>query len=202
MIGAGGIANMADSGCTRGENVVALCDIDSRHVSRVGCLQISGQSMCRTFADYREMLDKLGKEIDGVCINTPDHTHFNATLACMERGIHVCTQKPLTHNVWQARTLRKAKDKYKVVTNMANQGHTFDGIRKMREMYEADCFGQVSERCTWASPVPIGTPRYLQESPTSMPLSRQNRVPAEVNWDLWLGPCCKSVPYNRDCSIH
>jgi predicted dehydrogenase len=99
---------MAYNGC-EGENIVALCDIDSRMFPRW-----SGD--IPKFADFRVMLDKMDKEIDGVCVNTPDHTHFNATLAAMERGIHVCTQKPLTHNIWQARTLKKAKDKYKVVT--------------------------------------------------------------------------------------
>ena len=187
-IGAGNIANMA-YGCTRVENIVGLCDIDSRMFP-----DWAASNNIPTFADYREMLDKLGKEIDGVCINTPDHTHFNATLACMERGIHVCTQKPLTHNVWQARTLRKAKDKYKVVTNMANQGHTSDGIRKMREMYEADCFGQVREVHLGFNG-PDWNSRFFKKQ-KSMPLSGEP-VPAEVNWDLWLGPA-QEHPYNRD----
>ena len=190
-IGAGGIASMAYSGCKE-ENVVALCDIDSRQFPN----GIENQWALNVpkFADYREMLDKLGSEIDGVCINTPDHTHFNATLACMERGIHVCSQKPLTHNVWQARTLRKAKDYYQVVTNMANQGHTYDGIRKMREMYEADCFGQVQEVHLGFSG-PNWSSKYFKK-PLSMPLSA-DPIPAEVDWDLWLGPAAEHA-YNSD----
>jgi hypothetical protein len=179
-IGAGGIAHLAYS-ATKGENIVALCDIDTRRFP-------DWSSMTPKFDDFRVMLDKLGDEIDGVCINTPDHTHFNATLACMERGIHVCTQKPLTHNIWQARTLRKAKDKYKVITNMANQGHTYDGIRQMREMYEADNFGQVHE-------VHLGYdgpdwPSNYFSKPASMPLQAE-QIPSEVNWDLWLGPAAE-----------
>ena len=143
MIGAGHIASQAYSGC-KGENIVALCDIDSRMLH-----QHAGKhpeiKKARTFADFRVMLDKMGKEIDGVCINTPDHTHFVATIDAMQRGIHVCTQKPLTHNIWEARTLRKAMHKYGVVTNMGNQGHTYDGIRQMREWVEADVFGQIKE---------------------------------------------------------
>lgn len=185
-IGAGGIAGMAYGGC-KSENVVALCDIDSRQFPAA-----PWAANVPKFADYREMLDKLGKEIDGVCINTPDHTHFNATLACMERGIHVCTQKPLTHNIWQARTLRKAKDKYKVVTNMANQGHTYDGIRKMREMYEADCFGQVQE-VHMGFPGPNWKSIHF-EKPTALPLVAEP-IPAEFNWDLWLGPAAER-PFN------
>ncbi|MFQ3224011.1 MAG: putative dehydrogenase [Lentimonas sp.] len=187
MIGAGGIANMAYGPC-KGENIVGLCDIDSRQFPGW-----AAQNGTPTFDDYRVMLDKLGNEIDGVCINTPDHTHFNATLACMERGIHVCTQKPLTHNIWQARTLRKAKDKYKVITNMANQGHTYDGIRKMREMYEADCLGQVQE-VHLGFPGPNWNSRYFKK-PAAMPLLEEP-IPAEVNWDLWLGPAAEQ-PYNH-----
>jgi predicted dehydrogenase len=112
----------------------------------------------------------------------------------MERGIHVCTQKPLTHNVWQARTLRKAKDYYQVVTNMANQGHTYDGIRKMREMYEADCFGQVQEVHLGFSG-PNWSSKYFKK-PLSMPLSAEP-IPAEVDWDLWLGPAAEHA-YNSD----
>ena len=188
-IGASNIAGMAYNG-TRDENVVALCDIDARKFP--GGKRGAWAGTVPRFDDFRVMLDKLGKEIDGVCINTPDHTHFNATLACMERGIHVCTQKPLTHNIWQARTLRKAKDKYKVVTNMANQGHTYDGIRKMREMYEADCFGQVSEVHLGFNG-PEWNSRYFKK-PASMPMAAE-AIPAEVNWDLWLGPQAER-PYN------
>jgi len=190
MIGAGGIANMAYSAC-KGENIVALCDIDSRQFP-VGPKNEWVLNVPK-FADYREMLDKLGKEIDAVCINTPDHTHFNATLAAMERGLHVCTQKPLTHNVWQARTLRKAKDEYKVVTNMANQGHTYDGIRQMREIYEADSFGQVKEVHLGFNG-PNWDSKYFKK-PTAMPLAEE-MIPAEVNWDLWLGPAAEQ-PYNQ-----
>lgn len=190
MIGAGGIAKMAYSGC-KGENIVALCDIDTRQFPAPDTNGIVGD--VPKFADFRVMLDKLGSEIDGVCINTPDHTHFNATLACMERGIHVCTQKPLTHNIWEARSLRKAKDKYQVVTNMANQGHTYDGIRKMREMYEADCFGQVKE-VHMGFNGPRWNSKYFKK-PASMPLSA-DPIPAEVNWDLWLGPA-KEHAYNK-----
>ena len=185
MIGAGNIAEMAYNGC-EGENILALCDIDRRMFP-----DWSGK--IPKFADYRVMLDKLGKEIDGVCINTPDHTHFNATLAAMERGLHVCTQKPLTHDIWQARTLRKAQHKYKVVTNMANQGHTYDGIRQMREMYESGLLGQVGE-VHLGYGAPNWESKYFHK-PDSLPLPAQ-AVPAEVDWDLWLGPAAKT-PYNE-----
>ncbi|MGN6493102.1 MAG: Gfo/Idh/MocA family protein [Agriterribacter sp.] len=183
-IGAGGIAGMAYGGL-KDENIAALCDIDSRQFPK-------DKTGIPTFTDYRKMLDKMGKELDGVTINTPDHTHFVATLAAMERGLPVITQKPLTHNIWEARTLQRAKKKYGVITNMANQGHTYNGIRQMREWYEADVFGQIRE-------VHVGTrgPDFSSKyfvHPASMPLTTQP-VPSEVDWDLWIGPRNK-IGYN------
>jgi len=191
MVGAGNIADMAYTGC-KGENLVAVCDIDSRMFNQHS-KKFPEIEKAEKFTDFRVMLDKLGDEIDGVCINTPDHTHFHATLAAMERKIHVCTQKPLTHNVWQARTLQKAMHKYGVITNMGNQGHTYDGIRKMREMYEADCFGQIKEVHLGINGPKWGSGYFKQ--PSSMPIEAQE-VPKEVDWDLWLGPQADR-PYNR-----
>jgi len=183
MIGGGGVAGMA-YGALNGENIVAVCDVDENRNKREGA---------RSFTDFRVMLDKMGKEIDGVCVNTPDHTHFVATMAAMERGIHVCTQKPLTHNIWQARVLREAAKRYKVVTNMGNQGHTYGGIRAMRELYEAGFLGQVTEiHCGISGPTWNG--RYFHK-PAEMPLPAQD-VPAHLKWDLWLGPQSET-PYNR-----
>ncbi|MBL6912676.1 MAG: Gfo/Idh/MocA family oxidoreductase [Puniceicoccaceae bacterium] len=190
MIGVGGIAGMAFDGC-QDDNIVALCDIDTRkQPPRKKYPQI--RKDVPYFQDFRVMLDKMDKEIDGVVINTPDHTHFVATLAAMERGLHVCTQKPLTHNIWEARTLQRAKDKYKVVTNMANQGHTYDGIRQMREMYEADLFGQVTEVHLAYDGPQWGS--YFGD-PKSMPLEAEP-IPEKVDWDLWIGPA-KDTVYNR-----
>lgn len=191
MIGAGNIAKMAYSGCEN-ENIVALCDIDQSMIAgaKAEHAHLGG---AREFADFRVMLDKMGREIDGVCINTPDHTHFVATIDAMQRGIHVCTQKPLTHNVWEARTLIKASRKYKVVTNMANQGHTYNGIREVREMYDAGLFGQITE-VHLGFPGPNWGSQFFRK-PEAFPIGAE-AVPAGVNWNLWLGPVAKELPFN------
>ena len=187
MIGAGGIASQAYQG-SQGENIVALCDVDSRAFGRA---KRKYAPNAETFQDFRVMLDKLGKDIDMVCVNTPDHTHFAATIAAMERNIHVFTQKPLTHNIWQARTLKKAKDHYKVHTNMGNQGHTSAGIRQMREWYEAGAFGQITEVHSFING-PDWNGRYFKR-PT-LPLE-EAPVPEQLNYDLWLGQN-EHVPFN------
>lgn len=187
MIGAGGIASMAYGSCCK-ENLVALCDVDEKMFGE-NAGKYPAIKTAKKFSDFRVMLDKIGNEIDAVCINTPDHTHFAATMECMQRGKHVITQKPLTHNIWQARTLRLAAKKYKVVTNMGNQGHTYDGIRQMKEWIEAGILGQVTEihsgfnGPSWKGPY-FGKPAQLP--PPAEP------VPAGFDWDLWKGPVAES----------
>ncbi len=198
MIGAGNIAKQALTSCNA-ENIVALADVDStmllQHSDK--CPQVE---TARKFEDFRVMLDKMGKEIDAVCINTPDHTHFVATMDAMQRGMHVCTQKPLTHNIWEARMLKKAKDKYGVITNMAAQGHTYDGIRRMREWIEADVFGQITEVHSWRKgpdwAVHNGVGNSYFHKPEAFP-PPQSSVPANLNWDLWKGPVVTDLPFNH-----
>ncbi|MEM0913861.1 MAG: Gfo/Idh/MocA family oxidoreductase [Planctomycetota bacterium] len=198
MIGAGNIAGMAMGPCNS-ENIVALVDVDenkfAQHAEKFPQIE-----KARKFKDFRVMLDTMENEIDAVCINTPDHTHFVATIDAMQRGMHVCTQKPLTHNIWEAQTLQKAKDKYGVVTNMAVQGHTFDGIRQMREWYEADMLGPVTEVHSWMSGPWWTTPdaekpsRFWQKPETLPPAAEA--VPSNLDWDLWVGPVVTDLSYN------
>ena len=144
FIGSGGwIAQQPyKQGCSE-ENLVAFCDVDRKLAA--GNMKEWGTEDRPFYDDFRVMLDKMHKEIDAVVVSSPDHTHFAATLMAMERGIHVYTQKPLTHNIWQCRTLRKAKAKYKVVTQMGNQGHAGMGIRQSVEAVRAGTIGEVKQ---------------------------------------------------------
>src|SRR5690606_4448295 len=99
-------------------NIVALCDVDWE----MGKEQFANHPKAKKFKDFRVMLDEQGKDIDAVTISTADHTHAVATLAAMQMGKHVYLQKPLTHNIYEARLLTEAARKYKVVTQMGNQG--------------------------------------------------------------------------------
>lgn len=188
IIGAGGIAHMCYGEC-RKENIAALCDVDSSKFPKWG-----HDENIPMFADFRVMLDKMEKEIDAVVVNTPDHTHFVATLDVMQRGKHVCTQKPLTHNIWQARTLVKAQEEYGVITNMGNQGHTYDGIRQMREWYEAGVFGDITKVHSCVNGPGWGNKFF--EKPESFP-PPVDPVPDSLNYDLWLGPTQK-VPFHKN----
>lgn len=186
FIGSGGwIARQPyEQGCSE-ENLVAFCDVDRN-------LCAENMKAWRTtqpfFQDFRVMFDKMHKEIDAVVISTPDHTHFAATMAAMERGIHVYTQKPLTHNIWQSRTLVKAKERYKVVTQMGNQGHAGDGIRQSVEAVRAGIIGDVREVFCRNSGPEMGSEHFA--NPAVMP-PPPSAVPDGLAWDLWLGPAAK-----------
>jgi hypothetical protein len=103
----------------------------------------------------------------------------------MERGIHVYTQKPLTHNIWQARTLVKAKERYKVITQMGNQGHAGNGIRQSVEAVRAGVIGDVREVYARNSGPEMGGTHFANPSTMPPPVSP---VPEGLSWDLWLGP--------------
>ena len=170
------------------ENLVAMCDVDDARAANA----FKKFPNVPRFKDFRIMLDKLGKDIDAVSISTPDHTHFAAAMAAMERGKHVFVQKPLAHNIWQVRTLRKAARHYKVITQMGNQGHTFTGMRRIKEWVDAGVVGDVREVITWTNrPNP---PWFVP--PSSFP-PVTGPAPSTLDWDLWQGPV-KSQDYSAD----
>ena len=174
-IGSGG-RGMANLDNCRSENIVALCDVDE---------QRAGQSFnewpdAARFSDYRVMLDEMANEIDAVIISTPDHTHANPALACMQLGKHVYVEKPLTHSVEEARILTEAARYHNVATQMGNQGTAGSGIRQVCEMVWGGHLGQVHTAHIWSNR-PIW-PQGMEAPEEEM------EVPDTLDWDLWLGP--------------
>lgn len=191
-IGVGGkgtsdIANFAKSGKAE---IAFLCDVDDRRAET----SRKNFPKAKYYKDYREMLDKEARSIDAVSVSTPDHQHAVQAMAAMQLGKHVYVQKPLTHDIYEARMLTEAAKKYKVVTQMGNQGASGDGVRQMREWYDAGVIGDVTEVYCWTNrPVwPQGIPWPTQSAP----------VPKELDWDLWLNTAPKKdyvdklVPFN------
>ncbi len=187
VIGAGGMGGYALGEAAR-ENLVAICDVDSVRAGRA----FQKHPNVPRFTDFRVMLDKMHKQIDAVAISTPDHTHFAAAMAAMEHGKHVFVQKPLAHNIWQIRTLRKAAKHYKVMTQMGNQGHTFDGMRRIKEWVDAGMIGEVREVITWTNR-PCG-PWF--KAPKQYPIATGN-PPATLDWESWQGPV-SARPYSEE----
>ncbi len=164
------------------ENIVALCDVDDRRAANA----FKTFPKAKRFKDFRVMFDDMANEIDAVLIATPDHTHFAATMAAMQLGKHVYCEKPLAHNIWQLRTLKKAAKHYGVVSQMGNQGHTTNGIRLIKEWYDAGVLGQVKEVHAWVGHLNFKPGGYWTK-PDSFPPSAQ-AVPGNLDWNLWQGP--------------
>jgi predicted dehydrogenase len=191
-IGVGGkgksdIAMFAKSGKA---DISFLCDVDTRRAAE----SVKAFPKAKFYTDWREMLDKEHKYIDAVSVSTPDHNHAIQALAAMQLGKHVYVQKPIAHDIYEARILTQAAKKYKVVTQMGNQGASNDGTRIMKEWYEAGLIGDVHTIHAWTDrPVwPQGIPWSANKAP----------IPSQLDWDLWLGTAPykdyvnKLVPFN------
>ena len=179
FIGGGGIAKVAFQGC-EGENYVAICDIDDERAAEY----FNKYPNARRYKDYRVMLEQLEHQLDGVVVSVPDHHHFPAAYLAMSMGIPVYVQKPLVHDIWQCRTLQKAAHHFDVITQMGNQGHATDGIRFVKEWFDADVIGDVTEVHAWFKG-PNFSGRYFK-IPESFP-PPVDRVPAGMDYDLFLG---------------
>ncbi len=135
---------------------------------------------CTGYEDFRVMLEKE-QAIDAILCATPDHLHATVTLRAMRAGKHVYCEKPLTHNLWEAREVARVARETGVATQTGNQGHSTVGIRETVEHIRAGTIGPVREVHAW-----VGTKRWnptLLTKPTGTP-----PLPAGFNWDLWIGP--------------
>jgi predicted dehydrogenase len=189
-IGCGGQGGVDLNDAARTENIVALCDVDDAR----SAANLKRYEKIPKYPDFRVMLDKQGKNIDACTIGIPDFMHATVALACMQQGKHVYLEKPLTRTPWEARLLRDAAVKYRVATQMGNQGFSHEYQRVAAEMIWSGAIGDVTE--AHISTTPGTHPTGLQELP------KEESVPASLNWDLWLGSASMRpyssyyVPYN------
>ncbi|MGM9475364.1 Gfo/Idh/MocA family protein [Pedobacter sp. GSP4] len=171
-------------------DIAFLCDVDDRRAAN----SVKAFPKAKYYKDWREMLDKEHKNFDAVSVSTPDHNHAIQALAAMQLGKHVYVQKPLTHDIYEARILTAAAKKYKVVTQMGNQGASNDGPRQMKEWYEAGLIGDVHTVYAWTN-----RPVWPQGIPWP---NKKAEIPKELDWNLWLGTAPekdfvdKLVPFN------
>lgn len=176
-IGAGGKGwvNLENSFNKGSDDIVALCDVDDRMAARAR----KKWSKANYYRDYRELLEKEADNIDAVIVSTPDHMHAVQALAAMKMGKHVYCEKPLTHDIYEARTLTRAAEKYKIVTQMGNQGSSGDDTRHVEKWVQSGLIGDVHRVHVWTN-----RPVWPQGIPTP---AGQHEVPKEVDWELWLG---------------
>ncbi len=166
----------------QGHNIVALCDVDWRMCGGL----FDAYPKAKQWRDYREMFDKQ-KDIDAVVIATPDHHHAFAAMAALGHGKHTYCEKPLTHSVFEARTLAQAAVKSGLSTQMGNQGQADDHVRVTAEILRSGVIGPVREIHLW-------TDRPIWPQGIERPAEAQTPH-EEMDWDLWLGPAPER-PYN------
>ncbi|HLP72494.1 MAG TPA: Gfo/Idh/MocA family oxidoreductase [Bacteroidales bacterium] len=182
-VGIGGRGAGVISVVSKTENIVSLCDVDwSPRVEKI----FSAYPKARRHKDYRAMLDQ-DKDIDGVIIATPDHTHAIISLEAMRRGKHVYTEKPLTHTIKEARILTEAARKYKVATQMGNGGQAADGPRRLREMIWDGAVGPIREVHIWTDRPNRGLSETYWPQGVKRPQDTP-AVPQTLDWDLFIGP--------------
>ena len=179
-IGVGGMG-MADLKSTASHpmvEVTALCDVDSIRLGKASQLFPNA----KTFADYRVLFDQLGKDIDAVVVSTPDHTHAPASMLAMEMGKPVYCQKPLTHHVSEARSMRQYAEENKLITQMGIQCHSSDMYRKAVVLIQSGIIGKVNTVRAW-SPKNWG---FDGDAPKG-----RDPIPSTLDWNLWLGTAPK-----------
>ena len=170
-----------------GAAIIALCDVaDPRHPglgrrkkAKRGDMTADRFKDARFFTDYREMIATM-PGIDAVTVSTPDHHHFHASMLAMRKGMHVYCQKPISHSIWEARRMAETAAECKVQTQMGNQAHAGEPIRRGVELVRAGVLGRVTEVHAWTNR-PIW-PQGMTQWPKPEP------VPEGLAWDLWIGP--------------
>ena len=161
------------------ERVIALCDVDKN--GNHGVTRSRKKfSDAKFYFNFKKLLDKE-KDLDAITISTPDHTHAIIAMEAMKRGIHVYVQKPLTHNIKEARLLTETARKYKIVTQMGNQGCSNPAQVKVREWFDSGMIGNVSEVRVWTNR-PVWPQGILWPKPDA------SAKPKDFDWDQWIGP--------------
>ena len=165
------------------ENIVALCDVDWKYANKT----FEDYPNAKRYKDWRKMFDEMGKEIDGILVATPDHTHACVAAHAITMGKHTYVQKPLTHSVYESRLLAKLAKKYKVATQMGNQGNSFDWCRQVAEWIWDGAIGDVTEVHCWTDR-PIWPQGLMKPSDTPA-------CPDTLDWNLFIGPA-ETRPYH------
>jgi hypothetical protein len=180
-----------------GENLVAVCEVNRNRATEA----LKNLPEVRKYQDFRKMLDEMDRQIDAVVVATPVHTHAVIAARAMKRGKHVYVEKPIAHDVAEARALRQIARQQKVVTQMGNQGMATDSFRRTLELIQDGAVGEIREVYV------------LFGSGGTGPLERPKvtpPVPQHLDWDLWLGPapfrpyhpCYLNPDFPRDLTPH
>ena len=153
--------------------LVAVADVDLRNTSQIK----KRFPDVKVYQDWRELLDKE-KKLDSVNISVPDHMHAPITMRAMQQGLNVYTQKPLTQTIYEARQLPRVAREKKLITQMGIQIHSHEAHRTIVAAIQAGTIGKIKEVHSWSGK------RWGDTKPKP---DRVDKVPAELDWNAWLG---------------
>ncbi len=153
--------------------LVAIADVDVRQHENAKKMNPN----VRCYQSWRELFEKE-KDLDSVNVSIPDHMHGIVTATALNRGLHTYTQKPLAQNLWECRELMRIAKEKKAITQMGIQISSEFTERHAVEYIRTGTIGKVKEvhtfsNKTWGDPNPVP--------------AQTDPVPAELDWDAWLG---------------
>ncbi|MBM3859655.1 MAG: Gfo/Idh/MocA family oxidoreductase [Verrucomicrobia bacterium] len=188
IIGCGGRGggNMNEVGKT--ENIVALCDVFQPNLAKAA----EKFPQAKHYTDFRKLFDDA-KSFDAVVVSTTEHTHAPAVMRALKLKKHVYCEKPLTHDVYECRQIRKTLRGLKVATQMGTQIHASENYRRVVELIQSGAIGAVREAHvwvdrTWGRQSPEDAKKYGDRVSTVERPTESEPVPEGLNWDLWIGP--------------
>lgn len=187
-VGGRGGANLSTLYDTGGVNVAGVCDVNSQHIDKVG----ERHPKAKKYTDFRKLMDELAS-IDAVVVSTTEHTHAFATLPALQLRKPVYCEKPLTHNIGEARRIMQEAEVAKVATQMGTQIHGMSNYRRVVELIQSKAIGEVREAHVWTSRAWGLQSKadseankdivYVADRP-----AESMQPPANLDWDLWIGP--------------
>ncbi|MCB1211498.1 MAG: Gfo/Idh/MocA family oxidoreductase, partial [Verrucomicrobiales bacterium] len=185
QIGANGKGQSDTQAVTLNHNIIAMVDVDTKRLEEAAKKREKHHSesnapapnVPKLYQDFRKMFDEMSNEIDGVIVSTPDHTHYLAAMWALKHKKHICVQKPLCNYIGEVRDLHKTATEAGVVTNMGNQGRTYEGQRMAKEWIEQGVIGTLKEIRLWTN-----RPIWPQGPITKKIVE----CPTNLDWDLWM----------------
>jgi predicted dehydrogenase len=180
--GAGVVNELFNSGKVK---FVALCDVDQKRAAAT----FANHPGVQRYVDFRKVYDNHLKDMDAVMVATPDHNHAAIALPFMKEKKHAYVEKPLTHNIYEARLMATTALEMGITTQMGNQGASGEGIRLAQEWINAGVIGKVNRVDCWTNR-PVWPQGFKK-------ITEGEAVPETLNWDLWLGPAAMR-PYNSN----
>jgi len=152
--------------------VAGLCDADAKILGGIH----KKYSQAKAELDMRKQLDD--KSIDAVVVATCNHWHALAAVWAMQAGKDVYVEKPVSNNVWEGRKMVEAARKYNRICQGGTQQRSDPVQKQLQTLIKSGEMGKM----LWIRGNRLGMRESIGK------LNAPLKPPADVNYDLWLGP--------------